>query len=48
MNLQFRPGSALVLLIATLTAPLVANIGRPTWPPEVLVLLVYLIFATTL
>ena len=48
MNLQFWPGAVVMMLIATLTVSLVANNGRATWFSGVLVLGVYLIFATTL
>jgi Ca2+:H+ antiporter len=48
MDLQFWPGAVVMILIATLTAALVTNSGRSTWFVGVLVLMVYLIFATTL
>jgi Ca2+:H+ antiporter len=48
MTLQFWPGAVVMILIATLTATLVTNSGRSTWFVGVLVLMVYLIFATTL
>jgi Ca2+:H+ antiporter len=37
-----------MLLVAALTASLVTNSGRSAWFVGVLVLMVYLIFATTL
>src|SRR6267378_81104 len=48
MNLQFWPGSVVMMLIATLTASFVTNSGRSAWFVGVLVLMVYLIFALTL
>ena len=48
MNLQFWPGAAVMILIASLTAVLVTNSGRSAWFVGVLVLMVYLIFAMTL
>ncbi len=48
MDLQFWPGAVVMMLIATLTAALVTNSGRSAWFVGVLVLMVYLIFATTL
>jgi Ca2+:H+ antiporter len=48
MNLQFWPGAVAMMLIATMTASLVTNSGRSAWFVGALVLIVYLIFATTL
>jgi len=48
MDLQFWPGAVVMILIATLTASLVTNSGRSAWFVGVLLLMVYLIFATTL
>lgn len=48
MDLQFWPGSIVMMLIATLTASLVTNSGRSAWFVGVLILMVYLIFAMTL
>ncbi len=48
MNLQLWPGAVVMVLIATLTASLVTNSGRPAWFVGVLVLMVYLIFTMTL
>lgn len=48
MDLQFWPGAVVMLLFATLTTALVTNSGRSAWFVGVLVLMVYLIFATTL
>ena len=48
MDLQFWPGAAAMVFIATLTAFLVTNSGRSAWFVGVLVLMVYLIFAMTL
>ena len=48
MSLQFWPGAVVMMLIATLTASLVTNSGRSAWFVGVLVLAVYLVFATTL
>ena len=48
MSLQFWPGAVVMMLIATMTASLVTNGGRSAWFVGVLVLMVYLIFATTL
>jgi Ca2+:H+ antiporter len=48
MDLQFWPGAVVMLLVAALTASLVTNSGRSAWFVGVLVLMVYLIFATTL
>jgi Ca2+:H+ antiporter len=43
-DLQFWPGAAVMMLIATL----VTNSGRSVWFVGMLVLMVYLIFALTL
>ena len=48
MTLQFWPGAVLMMLVATITASFVANGGRSAWFVGVLVLAVYLTFATTL
>lgn len=48
MDLQFWPGSIVMMLIATLTASMVTNNGRSAWFVGVLMLMVYLIFAMTL
>lgn len=48
LNLQFWPGAVDMMLIATLTAFLVASVGRAAWFSGVLVLAVYLVFAITL
>jgi len=48
MNLQFWPGAVAMILLATVTAALVTNGGRSAWFVGVLVLAVYLTFATTL
>jgi Ca2+:H+ antiporter len=48
MDLQFWPGAVAMMLIATMSASLVASSGRSAWFIGVLVLVVYLIFATTL
>jgi Ca2+:H+ antiporter len=48
MDLQFWPGAVAMMLIATLTASLVTSGGRSAWFLGVLLLMVYLIFATTL
>lgn len=48
MSLQFWPGAVAMMLLATLTAPLVTNSGRSAWFVGVLVLGVYLSFAITL
>jgi Ca2+:H+ antiporter len=48
MDLRFWPGAVIMMLIATLTAALVANGGRSAWFVGVLVVVVYLIFAMTL
>ena len=48
MTLQFWPGAVVMILIATMTAALVNSSGRSAWFVGVLVLMVYMIFATTL
>jgi Ca2+:H+ antiporter len=48
MDLRFWPGAVIMMLIATLTASLVASGGRSAWFVGVLVIIVYLIFAMTL
>lgn len=48
MNLQFSPGAVAMILLATLTIALVCNGGRSAWFLGVLMLAVYLTFATTL
>jgi Ca2+:H+ antiporter len=48
MDLQFWPGAVVMMLIATMTASLVTTTGRSAWFVGVLVVMVYLIFATTL
>ena len=48
MDLQFWPGAVAMMLIATMTAALVATNGRSAWFVGVLVLMVYFVFAMTL
>lgn len=48
MDLRFWPGAVVMVLVATLTASLVTVSGKSAWFVGVLVLMVYLIFATTL
>jgi Ca2+:H+ antiporter len=48
MDLQFWPGAVLMVLVSTVTASLVTNTGRSAWFSGVQLLVVYLIFATTL
>ena len=48
MDLNFWPGAVTMVLLATLTAALVTNSGRSAWFVGVLVLIVYLMFATAL
>jgi Ca2+:H+ antiporter len=48
MDLQFWPGAVVMMLIATMAAALVTSSGRSTWFVGVFVLMVYLVFATTL
>ena len=48
MDLNFWPGAVAMILFATLTASLVTTSGRSAWFVGVLVVLVYLMFATAL
>src|SRR6187397_2250678 len=48
MDLSFWPGSVAMVFFATLTAVLVSSSGRSAWLVGVLVLIVYLMFATSL
>jgi Ca2+:H+ antiporter len=48
MDLHFWPGAVVMMLVATLTAAFVTNGGRSAWFVGLLVLMVYLVFATTL
>ncbi|BCH32736.1 calcium/proton exchanger [Mesorhizobium sp. L-8-10] len=48
MSLQFWPGAIVMMLIATMTATLMANGGRSAWFAGVMILMVYAIFALTL
>lgn len=48
MDLQFWPGAVAMMFLATLTVALVCNGGRSAWFLGVLVIAVYLTFATTL
>jgi len=48
MDLHFWPGAVVMMFIATLTVALVTNGGRSAWFVGALVLMVYLVFATTL
>jgi Ca2+:H+ antiporter len=48
MDLSFWPGAVAMILLATITAALVTNSGRSAWFVGVLLLIVYLMFATTL
>jgi Ca2+:H+ antiporter len=48
MTLQFWPGAVAMMLLATLTVALVTNGGRSAWFVGVLVLAVYVTFATAL
>jgi Ca2+:H+ antiporter len=48
MDLNLWPGAVAMILFATLTASLVTTSGRSTWFVGVLVLMVYLMFATAL
>lgn len=48
MDLRFWPGAVVMILFAMLTAALITSSGRSAWFVGVLVLVVYLIFATTL
>jgi Ca2+:H+ antiporter len=48
MDLRFWMGAVVMMLVASLTAPLVTNSGRSTWFVGALVIMVYLVFAMTL
>lgn len=48
MDMQFSPGVIVMVLLATMTAMFVTNSGRSAWFVGILVLMVYMIFATTL
>src|SRR5213595_2242307 len=48
MDLNFWPGAVAMIFLATLTAALVMSSGRAAWFLGVLVLMVYLMFATAL
>ncbi len=48
MDLNFWPGAVVMILFATLTAALVTSSGRSAWFVGALVIMVYLMFATTL
>ncbi len=48
MDMVFWPGAVMMVMIATITASLVTSSGRSAWFVGVLLLAVYLIFATTL
>jgi Ca2+:H+ antiporter len=48
MDLHFWPGAVVMMLIATLTAGFITNSGKSAWFVGALVLMVYLVFATTL
>jgi Ca2+:H+ antiporter len=48
MNLQFWPGAAAMMLIATIVASLVTNTGRSAWFIGALLVTVFAIFALTL
>lgn len=48
MDLQFWPGAVVMMLVATLTVSLVTTSGRSAWFVGALLLMVYLVFATTL
>jgi Ca2+:H+ antiporter len=48
MDLRFWPGSVVMMLIATISATMVANNGKSAWFHGVLLLMVYSIFAVTL
>jgi Ca2+:H+ antiporter len=48
MDLQFSPGVVVMVFLATITAMFVTNSGRSAWFVGMLVLMVYMIFATTL
>jgi Ca2+:H+ antiporter len=48
MDLQFWPGAVVMMMVATLTAWLVTSGGRSAWFVGVLVVMIYVMFATTL
>jgi len=48
MSLLFWPGAVVMMFLAALTVAIVANSGRSAWFLGVLLLAVYLTFATTL
>ena len=48
MSLEFWPGAVTWMMVATLTATLVANSGRSAWYVGVLLPMVYTIFGMTL
>ncbi len=48
MDLQFWPAAVGMMLIATISAQTVTNMGRSAWFSGVLILAVYLVFAITL
>ena len=48
MNLIFWPGAVAMVLLATMTAALVTTSGRSAWFVGALIIIVYLMFATTL
>jgi Ca2+:H+ antiporter len=48
MDLQFWPGAVVMILFATLAANLTTSNGRSAWFVGVLLLMVYLVFATSL
>src|SRR5205823_3425506 len=48
MDLSLWPGAVAMVFLATITATLVTNSGRSAWFVGVLVLMVYLMFATAL
>jgi len=48
MGLQFWPGAVVMILISMLTATFITSSGRSAWFVGVLILMVYLVFATTL
>ena len=48
MDLSFWPGAVIMIFFATLTATLVTSSGRSAWLVGVLVIVVYMMFATAL
>lgn len=48
MDLNLWPGAVVMVLFATLTAALVTSSGRSAWFVGILILMVYVMFATTL